>query len=304
MQKTFACASAEKKTFKGYSNVPNVHLALHYLNDIENYGTARNSSTMMGEQKHKIFKIHASHTNSKDADLQLMKATNTLQTIRFLLDGTFARSAPAITQQLQGVVQMCPTLRTRFLGAKMFDARELEDLEQSSNSIDHSHSLFQNARIGRAITLKSVSITDSSYDVSALRSVYREEYGIELHPSTRLKVRYWGYFSGDPDVGVTRFNLKPNNIIRLRGEHCFHRVSRILAVTVGTVVRVFFVLVPIRRAPVQENRLAPYQVYQAADLELCTCIIVGIRRIDPTILHFVKKSEGNWWYNPYVPHFL
>lgn len=236
-----------------------------------------------------------------------MKATNTLQTVRFLLDGAFVRSTPAITQQLQGVVQMCPTLRTRFLGAKMFDGRELEELKQSSDGIDHSHSLFQNARIGRAITLKSVSIADSSYDVSALRSVYREEYGIELHPSTRLKVRYWGYFSGDPDSrAVTRFNLKPNNIIRLRGEHSFHRVSRILTVTVGTVVRVFFVLVPVQRATVQENRLAPYQVYRAADPELTgtACIIVGIRKIDPTILHFVKKSEGHWWYNPYIPHFL
>lgn len=286
-----------------------MHLALHYLNDIENYGTARNSSTMMGEQKHKIFKIHASHTNSRDADLQLMKATNTLQTIRFLLDDAFKTSAPGITQQLHDVVNKCPTLRTRFLGAKIFGGNEDEESHerQSCYEIDHSGSLMQGARTGLAITFKSELISDADYDLSVLRSAYKKEYGIELHPNTRLRVRYWGYFSADRYIGgcstAARFSVKPMNITRLRDEYCVHRVKRILTVTVDSVVRVFFVVVPVRRAPAQENILAPYQVYQEPSLD-ATCMMVGIRRIDPTVLHFVNKGEGSWWFNPYVPHFL
>lgn len=276
---------------------------------------------MMGEQKHKIFKIHASHTNSKDADLQLMEATNTLQTVRFLLDGAFEKSAPAISQQLREVVQKCPTLHSKFLGAKMFSQEEpdSDDLDKDlpSHGIDHLQSLLQSARTGRPITWKSDPISESNHDTKILRQAYREAYGVELHPNTQLKVQYWGYFSGDPALGATslgatssktapRFNVKVNGFIRLRGEqYCFYRVSRILTVTVGTITRVFFVLLPIQRASAQENPLSPYKVYmyQAPSLAKCV-VVVGIRKIEPAMLHFVAKGEDSWWYNPYVPNFL
>lgn len=61
--------------YASWGKVPNIHLGLHYTNDLENFGTIRNSTTMMGEQKHKLFKAHASHTNSRENDLQLLKVS-------------------------------------------------------------------------------------------------------------------------------------------------------------------------------------------------------------------------------------
>lgn len=92
LREIFACATSNDKTFKNYANMPNIHLGLHYEQDIINFGTSRNATTIMGEQKHKVFKAHAPHTNSRDNDLQLMKMMNTAQTVQFMLDGTFQGS--------------------------------------------------------------------------------------------------------------------------------------------------------------------------------------------------------------------
>lgn len=60
-----------------------------------------------------------------------MKATNTSQTIRFLLDEAFQASSPAITKQLRIVVEKCPTLRSRFSGAKLY-GNELNEQEEGT----------------------------------------------------------------------------------------------------------------------------------------------------------------------------
>lgn len=163
---------------------------------------------MMSEQKHKIFKMHFSHTNSKDADLQLIKAINTLQTVRFLLGGVFKTSTSGITQQLREVVQKCPMLRSMFLKTKTFAQDELNNNELPSHGIDNpsygidvSQSLFGNARTGQVITWKSVPLSYVVHDINIRWKVYGEGYGVELHANTQLKGRYWGYFSGDPAFG-------------------------------------------------------------------------------------------------------
>ncbi|KAL7266094.1 hypothetical protein RUND412_011374 [Rhizina undulata] len=102
------------KKFMVYSQVPNIHLALHYKLDVENYGTTRNSATLLGEEKHKIFNRHAEHTNSKQNDLQLLKAVNTIQTIRFLVNGSFSSSHPLLTHQTRDILTTCVSLGRKF----------------------------------------------------------------------------------------------------------------------------------------------------------------------------------------------
>jgi hypothetical protein len=46
--------------------VPNIHLLMHYMQDLRNYGTLYNNSTIVGQQKYKVHKAHAPHTNSQD----------------------------------------------------------------------------------------------------------------------------------------------------------------------------------------------------------------------------------------------
>ncbi|KAI5838707.1 hypothetical protein DFP73DRAFT_599637 [Morchella snyderi] len=113
LRRFFGATISTKGGFQKYADVPNVHLALHYATDIENFASTFNATTMLGEQKHKVFKMHAQHTNSHENDLQLLKLINTLQTVRFALDDTFAVSSPALTTQLNSIVNRCPVLKQK-----------------------------------------------------------------------------------------------------------------------------------------------------------------------------------------------
>lgn len=314
LRKLFASTISTKGGFQKYADVPNVHLGLHYERDIENFATTYNSTTMIGEQKHKVFKQHAGHTNSHENDLQLLKAVNTSQTLRFLLDSTFHNSEYSrISMQLEKVVGNCPILKERFLGCREGAKFEISsaDTEISQYSgIDVSRSSFLTARTGCPVPLKRIETTDKEADLMALQALYFEEYSIVLHIGMRFKVHYWSYFSGQPSMrsrefdGRYQFRARVDWFVRLRDdmECSFYRIRRIFTMTIGTMIRVFFVLSGLQRDISQELEAAPYPVFKKSipGQE----VVVGIRKLDPVIFHFVSKGTDSWWYNPYVPNFL
>lgn len=163
--------------FENYASVPNIHFTVHYQEDIQNYATARNSSTMSGEQKHNIFKLQAPHTNSKDNDLQLMKATNTAQKITFLLARVFEVSVHKITAQLDRIVQKCPIMCSQFLGVKKepHETEEGRDQVISASGIDCENSLFRCANTGIVVPIKKIVPTDYEYHGETRCSVYEVE---------------------------------------------------------------------------------------------------------------------------------
>lgn len=307
-----------KGGYEKYANVPNIHLALHYELDIQNFASTYNSTTMMGEQKHKVFKQHATNTNSHENDLQLLKATNTSQTIRFILDGTFTESSPRVSAQLLEVVDNCAVLKARFLGCNSQDQTSKDSTPGSPPAIDVSGSLVRKAKTGVALSNKRITSTVKEQDLSALFTLYKDEYNVDLalHAGLRYKVYYWGFFAAQRlQTSVlfdnqTRFGVKIDGFIRLREDatqdmsdssFC-HRVKRIFTVSIGTMERVFFVLQVLRRDRDQEIEAAPYPVFTSNGID--KYVVVGLRRVDPTIYHFVSKGNESWWYNPFVPYFL
>ena len=77
LQRFFKASSSKHR-----ADVPNMHMAVHYTSNIKDYGTPHNVSVNMGEQKHKMSKMHAPHTNSRGTELQLMDYINQHQTFR------------------------------------------------------------------------------------------------------------------------------------------------------------------------------------------------------------------------------
>lgn len=126
LQSFFRCTS---KT--DYDSVPNIHLPLHYKKDLDFYATLKNVAVMIGEQKHKIFKMHAPHTNSKNRELQLLNMASVNQTIRFLLDGAFPDED--ISRQLNYIVSGCPVLKSKFLGAAEYAELEASNLDEEGS---------------------------------------------------------------------------------------------------------------------------------------------------------------------------
>lgn len=284
LRKFFKSTITTKGGFQKYADVPNIHLALHYKQDMENFATTYNSTTMMGEQKHKVFKQHAQHTNSHENDLQLLKAINISQTLRFIFDGTFrnSESHSRISVQVRKVVGKCPILRERFLGFRgaakpsflgEAGSQESQCLGIDVSGIDISGSLFLSSRTGSPVALTRIQTTDKQSNLVALQNVYQQEYNINLqsHSALRPKVHYWAYFTGQPSRrshefdGQHQFRVRIEWFVRLRdnlGAHSFYRVRRIFTVTIGTLVRVFFVLGVLQRDMSQEIEAAPYRVFK------------------------------------------
>ncbi|PKC75552.1 hypothetical protein RhiirA1_448603 [Rhizophagus irregularis] len=83
-QVTEALLKVFRETF---SNLPNLH-ALHHLPEIaRNFGMLVNTSVSLKEAVHGLYKRTVLHTNKKDLSMDLSKRDNTLQTLRYLLDG-------------------------------------------------------------------------------------------------------------------------------------------------------------------------------------------------------------------------
>lgn len=259
----------------------------------------------MGEQKHKIFKQHAAHTNSHETDFQLLKMINTSQTIRFLLDGTFNSSAPAISEQVQGIVERCPTLKVRFFGRAQADGGGIDTTGSTCSGIEVSGTLLGSCKTGLPVTRKSILLENKEMDLLSLQVLYRSEYQSTLSSSMFYKVHYWGCLTGKPRVnlheGQHGFRVALGGFVRLRDDIlAFYRVERIITITMGTMVRAFLVLRTMERDTTQEVDIAPYPVFN----DSLNIILVAIRRLDPVILHFVGKGPGSWWHNPFVPYFL
>jgi hypothetical protein len=64
-----------------------MHVLRHLPEIAVNFGTMVNVSVAFKEAMHGLYKKHVPHTNKKNISMDLSKRDNTLQTLRYLLDG-------------------------------------------------------------------------------------------------------------------------------------------------------------------------------------------------------------------------
>ncbi len=70
-----------------FENLPNLHINRHLVNHARNYGTCVNMAVGIKEMVHRIFKGIVPHTNKHNLELTLLRQINTLQTLRYLING-------------------------------------------------------------------------------------------------------------------------------------------------------------------------------------------------------------------------
>jgi len=285
------------KSTENYTNrtsVPNVHIAVHYIQDINLYGTAKNVLSAEGEQKHKVAKIHAPHTNGRETVLQLTKSVNSSQTMRFIFDGTFPDHP--FTIQLNKVVTMCPMLRERFLGVST-SAEDPSTHKEPSNAVDSSGTPFELIRVGNH--LKYIKQEHKEADIPHVIQAYHSEYGTSLSAGMKFQCLYWAKITArfNDDGHTRRVSLRVSSFVR-RAES-FYQIDKIITLRMGTQTRCFLICTPLIREASKEYCDAPYAVYKRADGAVC----FGLKTIKAENLHFVEKSLGSWWWNPYIIYF-
>jgi hypothetical protein len=322
LQKIFLCT----EKMKNRASVPNVHLALHYRQDIALFGTPKNVLAAEGEQMHAAPKRHASHTNNKERILQLESAVNHVQTMRHVADGAFP--SHAFTAQFNRVVDACPILKERFLGASSGSNSEepqtdriIRDLNNddvcgddvdivgsiSNAAVDCSGSGFKHMKVGTP--LKRVLATTKAENIPLILDACEREYHLTIFPGMSYRIHFWQRITAQhDDSNHTRtISLRIGSFVRYlpldqstpQPSIPFFRIARIVTLTLGTQRRCFLVCSVLDRAFDEEWSEAPYEVYKEVLEKVC----FSVRSVAPENLHFVSKTPTSWWWNPYIVNF-
>lgn len=94
----------------GFTQRPNVHAMLHLVQSSQDYSTLVNVCCSPGESKHRPLKRHARKTNNQGVDKQLLRRINTLQTVRFVINGAFMDTHETVTTTLRRIQNVSPRI--------------------------------------------------------------------------------------------------------------------------------------------------------------------------------------------------
>ena len=227
--------------------------------------------------------------------LQLLKAVNLQQTLRLLLDDSFPDHP--LAPQFNRLMSVCPVLRTKFLGATVFE-------EPNPGNVEHEGTPFARIRVVSQIPLRKVPIAQVQLDKSNLIGLWEHAYQVRLLPGMRLRVQYWEKLTGILNINnhTRKLSVPVGSMVATRsnGERAYHRVRRIITLSVGELTRCFLMVEELVRAPSAEIPAAPYDVFETSG----ATFLLTLREIDTENLHFVQRTDNSWWWNPFVTHFL
>jgi len=329
LQKVFL--STDK--FKKRAEVPNIHLANHYQQDVQLYGTPSNVMASLGEQMYRNPKRQVTHTNCKERLLQLEKAVNNVQTMRHMADGAFPNHP--FTAQFSRVMESCTYLKESFLGSpsqskapKYTTPSNKTDSDTTTMQIasipargrlDTLHTIFDRMRVKQPVKLSTAKAYGA--DIPIILQAYTQQYGTSIYEGMSYKVHYWHSLVGEmeEESSTKRIRLKTGGFVRRtidadgslivggpstgsRMDGVFYQVDRIATVLIGSRRRAMLICWPMTKVPDELVYLAPYEVYRR-DMQADQPIVLGLHSISPENLHFVPKSAETWWWNCFVVSF-
>jgi hypothetical protein len=251
---------------------------------------------MIGEQKHKIHKAHAAHTNSKDTELQLLKMVNLSQTMRFMLNGV--HSSNELSVQFERIVGSCPVLRNKFLGTSHFQEPEPGNIE--------SEGVFTQSRVGLPLLTRTIPFKTQLQDREALLAAWDRVYKVRITILMTTRFSYWGRMTCHYNYHchIHKLSMSIDGFLRHRSTKEFYRIVRIASISLGEMHRGFLICRRLIRAEDQKISHAPYDVFTFNTTQEDDVEVLAVSELEPMNVHFVQKSEDCWWWNPYTTHFL
>lgn len=292
------------------ADVPNIHLAVHYPHDLEMYGTLRNSSVMIGEQKHKIFKAHAPHTNQKENELQLLRAINLSQSVRHVVEGTYntSKDYADITASVNNLLSFCPRLRQKFIGTHAIVAIDQPQHAETAlqAKIDFERTQFHRIHASKTVDTRKVPQHVKAADCERVLICYAQAYGIE---TAGLRPMYsWHNFvtAANNDDPTDRLKFRVGGFFEDRAGK-FYRIDQIITATHGSLIRVFFDATELSQSQSQSNPRWSYMKYTRYTLG--SSRVLSLIDVKPGRLHMVPipnppAQPSSWFFNPIVPKFI
>jgi len=251
---------------------------------------------MIGEQKHKIHKVHAPHTNSRDTELQLLKSVNLSQTIRFMLDGV--HSTHQLSIQLGRIVRACPVLRNRFLGVSQFQEPGRGNIESEGS--------FTQCRVGLSVSRHTIPAKTQLLNSEVLLDTWNRVYNVRITMSMIRRVSYWGRMTFQYSYynHIRKISMRVGEFVRHISTKVFYQIIWITSLSIGGIQRGFLLCRRLVRTVEQEVNEAPYDVYTFDRIQEGHTEVLAVFELDPMNVHFVQKSKDSWWWNPYTTRFL
>lgn len=197
----------------------NLHIGLHLHQDAVSFGTLRNVNTTAGEEKHKPYKQQAPFTNGHEVDLQLLRRTNVLQTLRSLADGAFEEQA-FMTALVCTLEKTSPALFSRISPShrRLLATEEVAIVSHDLNTTDIKASL----RLKES-DLPAGYPTDASVIAPGLLSIY-QKLGVSI-PVVHGKLIYYRKLSFYRQKLGKRVSSRVDMFVNIKG-HQFPALLR------------------------------------------------------------------------------
>ena len=181
---TMPAAKIKAIEYRNIGKRPNMHVGIHYPAVMAEYGLPSHCNVLIGEDKHREYKLDVYNTNFQNVERDLLESENLRQTVRLLLQDAFIIAEPVLTQLLKELRDECPLLFNKLLPKS---ERSQDDLDEDSYLLlksDASHGLpaalgrLQARYIRQELSLPVRSSSIDSVFQKKLRDAYRIDYGM------------------------------------------------------------------------------------------------------------------------------
>ncbi|KAI9747998.1 MAG: hypothetical protein M4579_007339 [Chaenotheca gracillima] len=212
---------------------PNIHIALHYPDIIEEYGTAFNCNVLMGEDKHKFFKKIIYQSNHRSPERMLLGRECLQQTVRFLLAGSYAATEADLTSKMDRLHRSCPSVFKAILPPSEYleesDESKLglmsDNIHQDPTAIGCIPTNFARDTLDLPIRLNHRRVDDPF--VASLIKAYDIDYGIRhVVELGRLPLQWCKKFSFTKATTNKRLSFQVGDYITFR-QDCVGRIDYI-----------------------------------------------------------------------------
>lgn len=218
--------------------------------------------------------------------------------MRFLLDSVYVGNP--IQSQLGKIVNACPTLMLKFLGASA--AAKTNPL---AGNAETAGSLF--TRVRGVGPLKRIPTAMREADYAMLKRCWERVYKVTVLPSMKFRLDYYNKLKVQYEVGqrARRFGVSTGEFVVSRSKpRSFFQIKRVATLGVDTIIRLFIVVQPYicEEDGDGEASYAPYDVFTIDPNAALQAL--SINEVEAMCVHMVQKTRNSWWWNPYVTDFI
>ncbi|RIB25024.1 hypothetical protein C2G38_2279499 [Gigaspora rosea] len=211
-----------------FNNLPNLHINRHHVQNARNFGMLANTSVGIKEMVHKIFKSSVSKMNCKNIEFDFIRRHNTLQTIRYLINGGMDSRFPHIGQGFQNFT-MDPLLQPILSDWYITQNIQEEDMADTNTNITSHDDKIRNIKTRRRLSkseIHKLSLPEKldnnnqfTYDVISAYDIYMQKRAALIYRRVEFYHQISYTLLNKDGTFDTYMTLHSGNIVQMQEEN-------------------------------------------------------------------------------------